>query len=103
MTPELQWRASWPGINAIFGRLVSSVDPAYPKDALRQHIAGSVRLHVVISRSGTVEKIESADGPAQLTEAARKAVQQWHFEPSSVGGQPIEAEGNVTIVFRLGN
>jgi protein TonB len=103
MTPELQWRASWPGINATFGHLVSTVEPAYPKDALRQRIAGSVRLHVVVGRSGSVEKIEPTEGPALLAEAARRAIQQWHFEPTLVGGQPIEAEENIMIVFRLTN
>jgi TonB family protein len=103
MTPELQWRASWPGINPKIGRLISSVDPLYPKDALRQRIAGIVHLHVVVGRSGAVEKVEPKDGPAPLADAALRAVQQWHFEPTIVAGQPIEAEQNITIVFRLAN
>ena len=103
MTPELEWRASWPGINPTYGHLISSVEPQYPKDALRQRIAGAVRLHVVIGRSGSVEKVEPTDGPALLAEAARRAVQQWHFEPTLVAGQPIETEENITIVFRVTN
>lgn len=103
MTPELEWRASWPGINPTYGRLSSSVEPQYPKDALRQHLAGAVRLHVVIGRSGTVEKVESTDGPALLAEAAARAVRQWHFEPTLLSGQAIETEENVTVVFRIAN
>ncbi|MGD0907428.1 MAG: TonB family protein [Candidatus Acidiferrales bacterium] len=103
MTPELEWRASWPGINPTYGRLISSVEPQYPKDALRQRIAGAVRLHVVIGRSGAVEKVEPTGGPAPLSEAAIRAVQQWHFEPTLLAGQPIETEQNITIVFRIAN
>jgi len=103
MTPELELRASWPGINPTIGRLVSSVEPLYPKDALRQRIAGTVHLHVVVGRSGAIEKVEATDGPALLAEAALRAVQQWHFEPTLLAGQAIEAEQNVTIVFRLAN
>jgi periplasmic protein TonB len=103
MTPELEWRASWPGINPAIGRLVSSVPPLYPKDALRQRIAGAVHLHVVVGRSGAVEKVEPKDGPALLADAALRAVQQWRFEPTLLAGQAIEAEQNVTIVFRLAN
>jgi TonB family protein len=103
MTPEMAFRASWPGIDPKFGRLISSVEPVYPKEALQQHIAGTVHLHVVVGRSGTVEKVEPKDGPALLADAALRAVQQWHFEPTIVAGQPIEAEQNITIVFRLAN
>jgi outer membrane biosynthesis protein TonB len=36
-----------------------------------------------------------------LTPAAEGAVRQWRFTPSSVGGQPVEAEEDITITFKL--
>ena len=87
----------------MIGHLVTRVDPVYPPEALRQRIAGTVKLHVLITRVGTVEKVELTDGPALLAEAALRAVQQWQYQPTFIGGEAIEAEEDITIVFRLTN
>jgi TonB family protein len=83
------------------GRLVSRVEPVYPPEALRQRIAGTVKIHVLIARDGTVARVDLLEGPAFLTEAARVAVQQWTYEPTLLGGEPVEAEENISIVFRI--
>jgi TonB family protein len=83
------------------GQLLSRVDPAYPEDAKTQHIEGSVKLHAVIGRDGTIQSVETRSGPALLTPAAEGAVRQWRFTPSSIGGQPVEADEDITITFRL--
>jgi len=62
-----------------------------------------VKVHVLITRDGTVEKVGLTDGPALLAEAALRAVQQWHYQPTLIGGEAIEAEEDITIVFRLTN
>jgi TonB family protein len=91
------------GISLAIGHLISKVEPVYPQEALRQRIAGTVKLHVLIARNGTVEKAELTDGPALLAEAALRAVQQWHYEPTFLGGEATQAEEDITIVFRLTN
>src|ERR1700733_95503 len=83
------------------GQLLSRVDPAYPEDAKTQQVEGSVKLHAVIGRDGTIESVETRSGPALLAPAAEGAVKQWRFTPSSVGGQPVEAEEDITITFKL--
>jgi TonB family protein len=83
------------------GQLLSRVDPAYPEDAKTQQVEGSVKLHAVIGRDGAIESVETRSGPALLTPAAEGAVKQWRFTPSSVGGQPVEAEEDITITFKL--
>jgi len=83
------------------GQLLSRVDPVYPADAQTQHIEGAVKLHAIIGPDGTIESVEPRSGPALLMSAAANAVRQWRYTPSSVGGQPVEAEVDITITFRL--
>ena len=90
-----------PGAGLQIGHLVSKIEPLYPQDALRQRIAGTAKVHVVIGRNGTVERAELIDGPSLLAEAALRAVQQWHYEPTILGGAAIEVEEDITVVFRI--
>jgi TonB family protein len=99
--PELKASASRPGTTLHIGQLISKVEPVYPKDALQQRIEGTVKLHVVIGRDGTVERTESTEGPALLAAEAVRAVQGWRYEPTVLGGAAMEAEENITIVFRI--
>jgi protein TonB len=95
--------ASRSGTSLRIGHLISRVEPAYPQEALRQRIAGTVKLHVLIARDGSIARVDLLDGPAYLTEAAKIAVQQWSYEPTLVGGNAVEAEENISIVFRIAN
>jgi TonB family protein len=97
----LKPQTSQKGMALQIGQLLSRVDPVYPEDATTQHIEGSVTLHAVIARDGTMESVETRSGPALLVPAAVGAVRQWRFTPSSIGGQPVEAEQDITITFKL--
>jgi TonB family protein len=89
------------GASLKIGQLLSRVDPVYPGDAETQQIEGTVKLHALIGPDGAIESVEPRGGPALLTSAASDAVRQWRFTPSSIGGQPVEAEEDITIIFRL--
>ena len=83
------------------GQLLSRVDPVYPPDAEAQRIEGTVQLHVLIGPDGMIENVQPKSGPPLLIPAAVSAVRQWSYTPSFVGGQPAEAEEDITITFRL--
>jgi len=83
------------------GHLVSKVEPVYPTDALRQRISGTVKLHVVLGIDGRVETALVVDSPVQLREAALHAVEQWRYESTLLGSTPVEAEEDITLVFRI--
>lgn len=91
------------GTSLQIGRLASKVEPAYPVEALRQKIAGTVKLHVLIGANGAVQSAEVMGGPALLADGARHAVEQWHYDPTMLGGTAIEVEEGVTLVFRIAN
>ena len=58
-------------------------------------------MQATISRSGTIENLRVLSGPAMLQQAALDAVQQWHYRPYLLNGQPVEVETTVNVVFKM--
>lgn len=58
------------------------VSPHYPQDLKKNGIGGVVRLLLVISARGTVEKVSPIGGNAALVDAATLAVKQWKYAPA---------------------
>jgi len=80
---------------------MSKVDPAYPSDALRDNVEGTVTLYAVIHTDGSVSGIKvlgSVD--PRLDEAAMRALSRWLFRPGTKAGEPVELEAVVQIPFR---
>jgi TonB family protein len=98
---ELKLQSSQGAAPLQVGQLLSRVDPVYPPEAEAERIEGTVQLHVVIGLDGMVKSVQPKGGPAQLIPAAVNAVKQWSYTPSLVGGQPAEAEEEISITFRL--
>lgn len=82
--------------------LIHRVEPLYPTFAKQAHIEGLVELHAIISRDGTIEKLETLSGNPFLARAARDAVLQWRFRPTLLDKQPIEVDTYITVKFSLG-
>jgi periplasmic protein TonB len=72
----------------------------YPEEAARQRLEGTVKVHAIIGRDGTIQSVV-ASGPHLLAEAAMSAVRQWRYKPTLLGGQAIEADQDIVVVFRL--
>ncbi len=98
---ELKSQMSRQGASLQIGRLTSRIDPAYPADAERQHIEGTVRVHAIIGRDGAVQSVALLSGASLLAHAVTNAVLQWRYQPTSIGGQAVEAEEDVVVVFKL--
>ena len=84
------------------GQVIRRIEPIYPPLARAARVQGTVVLHAIISRQGTVEKLEVASGHPMLDRAAIEAVSQWLFRPYILNGQPIEVETQITVNFVLG-
>lgn len=97
--PELRSQAV--GAKLQIGQVISRVDPIYPEDAELQHVEGIVKLHLIVGTDGSVKGIEGISGPPLLVPAAVSAVRQWRYQPTLLGGQPIETGQDLSIVFRL--
>jgi periplasmic protein TonB len=91
------------GGNVEAASLLSRVVPQYPAMAIAAHVSGTVVLHAVIARDGTVQELTYVSGPALLLKAARDAVRQWRYRPPLLNGQPVEVETTIDVVFNLGS
>ncbi len=75
-------------------------EPAYPADALRDRIAGTVGLEIVVGEGGEVvdAKVVQRAGHG-FDEAALAAVKAWTFEPARQAGVAIRASVDLTLPF----
>ena len=85
------------------GHLLSRVEPIYPEAAKQQGIQGTVKLHAIIGRQGSVQNLEPLDGSPVLVAAAVYAVRQWRYTETLLAGRSVETEENIAITFRLSN
>ena len=83
------------------GYLVHKVEPMYPALARTARIQGPVELRAIISKEGTIEKLQVLSGHPMLSQAAVEAVRQWRYRPYILNGQPVEVETQVTVNFVL--
>jgi TonB family protein len=83
--------------------LVSRPNPLYPPIARAAHVQGSVVLHAIISKSGTVEELTVISGPPMLVASAETAVRQWIYKPYLLNGQPTEVDTTITVNFTFGD
>jgi protein TonB len=81
--------------------LVNKVQPVYPPLARQTRISGTVRLHAIISKSGSVESLEVISGHPLLVRAAMDAVQQWKYKPTLLNGEPVEVDTTIDVIFSL--
>jgi TonB family protein len=83
------------------GKLIDRVQPVYPDAARQFKIRGMVALNIVIHKDGTVTVENVGAGHPLLVPAALAAVQQWKYQPTTVGGEPVDAETKIYVTFDL--
>lgn len=85
--------------------ILSRREPAYPEQARRNGVEGTVVLRIEILENGHAGNISvyRSSGSEQLDEAAVDAVQRWRFVPAKVRrtGQSIACQTTMPVVFRL--
>jgi periplasmic protein TonB len=81
--------------------LVHDVAPAYPPEAGRARIEGTVVLMAVIGKDGSVQDVRVESGLPLLAQAAIDAVKQWRYKPYTIDGEPVEVDSRITINFTL--
>ncbi len=83
-------------------RRISGPAPAYPEDARKERIEGTVVIQAVIGKGGTVTQTRVLRSLApSLDQASREAIRGWTFEPATLDGKPVSVFYNLTINFRL--
>lgn len=84
-------------------RLLRKVMPVYPKSAKQLGIEGTVLLRAVIQKDGSLLSLSVVNTPPdpELAKAALDAVQQWHYEPTLLNGEPVEVITDIAVNFTL--
>lgn len=86
----------------IAGNKLAGSSPVYPAIAKAAHVSGTVVLHAVISRAGTIQSLGVVSGPEMLRSSAVSAVQDWRYRPYLLNGEPTEVDTTITVNFSFG-
>lgn len=82
-------------------QLIHRVDPLYPAEAKANGVSGTVVLHVIVAKDGSLKDVQVVSGPPSLTDPAGHAVRQWVYKPFLLNGEPVEVDTTVSVVFAL--
>jgi TonB family protein len=88
------------GGNVQSAKIIKWVQPVYPEDARQARISGTVRLHVILAKDGTVQQLELVSGHPMLAQSAIDAVRQWTYQPTLLNGSPVEIDTMIDVIFR---
>lgn len=80
---------------------IKKVPPQYPVDAKSRGIQGIVVLDATIGTDGRTHELHAMTGPPLLVPAAAEAVRNWMYNPCLVGGEPVEVETEVSVIFKM--
>lgn len=85
--------------------ILSRREPAYPEQARRAGVEGTVVLRIEILENGRagVVSVSQSSGSELLDDAAVAAVQRWRFVPAKVRGtgQSISCQTTMPVMFKL--
>jgi periplasmic protein TonB len=90
------------GGNVEAASLINKTTPQYPPIAKTAHVSGTVVLHAIISKDGTVQELQYVSGPPLLMKAAMDAAKEWRYKPTMLNGEAVEVETTINVVFTLG-
>lgn len=84
------------------------VPPIYPRSDMRRGREASMRVSYLVEPDGSTrfERVEFTDGRPHrddsFEDAARDWVEQMHYEPEVLAGQPVRTRVEVPVTFTLG-
>ena len=82
-------------------RIIKKLSPVYPPLARQTRIQGTVRLHVILSKDGSVQQLEVLSGHPLLVQSAMDAVRQWKYQPMLLNGEPVEVDTTIDVIYSL--
>ena len=87
------------GGQLIAARVITRVDPEYPRLARQAGAGGIVELEATISVDGKVKNPRVIRGNSMLQKAAIDAVLQWRYQPAMLNGKPVESPVEIKLNF----
>jgi protein TonB len=90
------------GGNVQAAKMIRQVQPVYSQIARVAHAQGTVVLHAVIAKDGSVQELSFVSGPPLLMPSAMEAVRQWRYQPTLLNGEPVEVDTTISVIFTIG-
>jgi len=89
------------GGNSQGARIITKVTPEYPGTARSEHLQGTVRLHAILAKDGSISHLVVLSGYCSLAKASVDAVRKWRYTPTLVNGNPVEVDTTIDVFFQL--
>ena len=80
-------------------KLRTMVEPAYPEEAQRNGIGGTVVVEALVDKQGVPHAVHAVRGDAILARAVSSAVQQWRWKPYRLNGEPVDVQMTIAVNF----
>jgi len=80
---------------------IFKVQPAYPKEAVKEQTEGTVMLQVLVGRDGLVKNVKVIRSIPDLDIYAIAAVKEWRFKPARAKGEPVAVWVVIPGSFKL--
>lgn len=83
--------------------LFTQVMPVYPQAAKDAGAQGTVVLHAVVAKDGSLLSLRVMNGQVNpdLARAAVEAVSHWRYRPTLLNGEPVEVDTTIEVHFTL--
>lgn len=82
---------------------IKKVVPKYPLQARSEYPQGTVRIHAIIGRDGSIQSLQVVSGVCSLARSAvEAAVEQWRYSPTLLNGKPVEVDTTIDLIYSLG-
>jgi TonB family protein len=82
-------------------RVSHKVEAQYSEEARRARLEGTVLLRIVVGADGTPRDLSVVRGLGLgLDENAIAAVSKWRFTPGTKGGEAVDVQAQIEVVFR---
>ncbi len=88
-------------MNVMRSKLQTDSHLRYPEAAIRKHISGNVVVQIVIDTAGKTKEMKVTQGDPILSQAVLDDMKNWHFEPTTLDGDPVEVEIDWSTGFTM--
>jgi Gram-negative bacterial TonB protein C-terminal len=80
-------------------KLIYSVKPVSPPDALRNYVTGNVNVDALVDVTGHVKSVTVLSGPEKLRNTAIAEMKRYVYEPARQNGKPVTAHVQTSLKY----
>ena len=80
-------------------KLVRTVKPVPPPEALRNYITGNVNVDALVDVTGHVKSVTVISGPKKLWNTAIEQMKQYMYEPARKNGKPVTSHVQTSLQY----